>query len=437
MKRPLLVIIIIFCLCTSVCALSILHLSDIHLDPYYKEGASNDCLLGSIGLRCCQRTSYPIGPGKANKWGDYNCDTPFLLLNHTIQWIKQNIPVDYVFYTGDSVSHHDFEQVLNWNENYNTMETVNYLLEQLGVQVFSVFGNHDSYPAVDQLWGLWPVINTTNELWGIDGKQYGYGYYKNNSTALGTVLGLNCLWNDIHNLLVSTNLTKDWAGQMAWVSKVLTSLNFSQSSTPIILLSHMSPYTGEATQTFTDFIQSVSSPFLLQFYGHTHTDEYRIIRNISGAPVGVAYIVGSVMPDQHYPLFRVYDYDPILKSITNFDTFYHNLTLQWEIPDKFIGYERLYNAKESYGLIDLSLQSWVEFTQRMYENDTLFQIYCNYMAPPQNVCNKAGTLCDIDVAYCGHRNDGSDDDVVKINDINDNDNDNDNEQIVCVDDIPP
>ena len=79
--------------------------------------------------------------------------------------------------------------------------------------------------------------------------------------------------------------------------------------------------------------------------------------------------------------------------------YYLNLTKQ-QHENNFIGYQRLFSAIESYNMKDLSPKSWIDLVNRMLTNNTIFELYCSHMAPPQYSCNKNSILCDIDEIYC-------------------------------------
>lgn len=67
--------------------INILHLSDVHYDPKYQEGANALC-----GKTACCRHDQGIPDKKENgagKWGDYrSCDTPKKAMEDAFQHIK-------------------------------------------------------------------------------------------------------------------------------------------------------------------------------------------------------------------------------------------------------------------------------------------------------------------------------------------------------------
>src|SRR3989344_984504 len=79
-----------------------LHITDIHFDPEYAVGAPTMCQIPD--MRCCRTTSIPKplnSSVKASKWGEYTCDSPFLLIDQTMKWITTNLKdIDFVVWTG-------------------------------------------------------------------------------------------------------------------------------------------------------------------------------------------------------------------------------------------------------------------------------------------------------------------------------------------------
>jgi len=69
---------------------SFVHITDIHIDPYYEPGSLNDC----NEPLCCRSTSGPVPLGEkrrqAGRWGDYgNCDTPIRTLRSALNRIRE------------------------------------------------------------------------------------------------------------------------------------------------------------------------------------------------------------------------------------------------------------------------------------------------------------------------------------------------------------
>lgn len=150
---------------------NVLHLSDVHYQKSYKEGAVGNC----VNLMCCKRGSIylPIGqqggyfkrlgPMPAPKMGFYRCDTPLSLFDSTMFDVKQKERelvfeemdknngeaqdgFDFALFTGDMVDHDPFE--VSYEESISEEEqSFRKFKEYLGgIPVYPVLGNHDTYP---------------------------------------------------------------------------------------------------------------------------------------------------------------------------------------------------------------------------------------------------------------------------------------------------
>lgn len=62
--------------------LTMLHLSDMHIDLEYKEGTAATC----DSIFCCREEfGYPTDPSQAaGKWGSFQCDLPVVTLQHLL-----------------------------------------------------------------------------------------------------------------------------------------------------------------------------------------------------------------------------------------------------------------------------------------------------------------------------------------------------------------
>jgi len=351
-----------------------IQLTDIHYDQFYTEGAPTNCVLGV--MKCCKSSSIPLDPpGKANKFGEYVCDTSPLLFTSMISWIKQNLEFDYVIYTGDSVSHYDLDQ--NWPINFQVIQTVTNLLQTLEKPVYSVLGNHDS-GFVDQLYGLDPVVTDVARVWENDTltnnasiRNFGQGgYYKSHN-----ICGLNSLWYDKNNLLLLLNETYDWFNQYDWAGEKLDNCT---------LISHIFPTAG--TDKFNQFMLTVKPRY--QLYGHSHTDKFIIYNDL------VSWIAPSIVPDGHDPSIRLFQYDRDTGTILDYQQYTLNLTQQQK-NDSFLGLELKYSARLEYDLKDMSSDTWWDLAKKMKNNATLLSIYCSHLG---SSCTNA--LCDINPSLC-------------------------------------
>ncbi|RWS18260.1 sphingomyelin phosphodiesterase-like protein [Leptotrombidium deliense] len=133
--------------------MKILHISDIHYDPYYEPGSVVNC----AGKICCRRESNSLNnnesDGSAGYWGelwssDYKkgvCGTPLQIIEKTLEHISKTQKIDVVFWTGDNARH---MPISSSELIFQTTKTITELLHIYfkNVAVFPSLGNHDGLP---------------------------------------------------------------------------------------------------------------------------------------------------------------------------------------------------------------------------------------------------------------------------------------------------
>lgn len=375
-----------------------LHISDIHFDSLYSPNTPNNCVLGDTGMGCCRNDSMPLSPyNNASVWGDYNCDTPYSLLYSTINWINDNLDFDFVIYTGDSVDHNEFVQ--NYSKNLYEIETVAKLLSTLNKPIFPVLGNHDTWP-IDQLYpingSIPPFYNIVlTDIANIYLKNFNFstdmyntfkkgGYYTNDF-----LVATNSLFYDKNNMADYFCPNCDFQNQNEFIQNSL--------KTPKFVIGHIPPGAGEAVNTYTNFITNISDnyPVLGFLFGHSHIDEFRLLKkdNIFSS---VVFLAPSLVPNHHFPTFRRYITDNNL-VISNYEQYALNLTKT--IETNKIDYYISYTPKSLYDMNDLSSESFVSLYKEFSYNDTLFQNFMrNYNVGFYTYCDtncKNDILCDI------------------------------------------
>jgi len=383
-----------------------IQITDPHLDLSYKAGAYADCFQGAFGMGCCRENSIPFPRNRtSSEWGDYSCDSPQLLLNRSLTWISANFPKpDFIMWTGDSVAHDDLSQTSH--KNLHTIQVMTDIIDHVypNTLVIPALGNHDAR-FVDQstkppskftihvgdIWKKWldqcsPKYAPTRAY---DNFQYG-GYY----TCLNeTLIVLNSLYYDNNNFLDRQN--PDPADQKAWMYDMLQELSL-KGKRNIWLMGHIPPGVSQCNHTFTEFYLKTmwkhEDIMKYSFWGHTHKDQIKLIGST------VAYIAPSLVPNQHFPQFRVYTYDRETRDILNYLQYGLNLreliTQQNQNPNKplppnafkyFLNYE----AKKAYGLPTMDYDSWNDLVNSMRGNETLFEQYysrMSYGVKPHDPC---------------------------------------------------
>lgn len=127
--------------------LHILHLTDIHYDPWYTPGSSAEC----NEPLCCQRfNSYDLDYSNgAGFWGDYrDCDLPWHTLVQSLKHIKaqHGSKLDFIIQTGDVIDHMIWETSVS--KNKAVYDRVTHKIYELfpDVPVYPCIGNHEPHP---------------------------------------------------------------------------------------------------------------------------------------------------------------------------------------------------------------------------------------------------------------------------------------------------
>lgn len=372
----------------------VLHLTDIHVDIEYREGADAEC-----GEPLCCR-AFDINPAPnasraAGRWGDYrHCDMPLGTLESLFQHLSfiNADQFDYVIFTGD-IPAHDV-----WNQTQIAQLTNLQRLSGLfrkylpNTPVYVAMGNHESVPcnsfptdetspdesmawlysAVLQAWGYWLPTSTYQTI--MRG-----GFYTFSPFPGFRIVSLNSNYGASLNWWLFLNDT-DPQGQLQWLADVLQ--DAEDKGEKVQILSHFPP--GETLKAFSwnyyRLVNRYESTIVGQFHGHTHKDEFQVfydLQNRSRA-VGVSYIGGSVTPySELNSAYRIYtldgNYPGSSWEVLDYTHYYFDLAK----ANKGLAtsWRKEYSPKEGYQMKNLYPEEWDRLIYRMRDNDTLFQMY--------------------------------------------------------------
>lgn len=289
------------------------HITDFHLDLTY-EPTETACY-------------YKYEERTKTTFGDYGCDSSWALVESALRFMrtKRGDNVEYVIWSGDSIA------------NFSAIKTVEALAKStvLFKQFFSTFfvipvlGHTDNptsdpimYKHVTDLWKLWlpsEALETFSKG----------GYYSIEQKNRPTIVVLNT------NYMASD---KDPFGQWEWLEKVLQ--NVRQKRSTAYIFGHMPPGFVEPTREYMPkclmsdnnnarylrMVENYADIISGQFFGHLHTDTFRVFYNATGKPVSYALITPSVSPrDYNNPAFRLYKFDDFSGKIHDYEQFYLDL----------------------------------------------------------------------------------------------------------------
>uniref|UniRef100_A0A3Q2H9K1 Sphingomyelin phosphodiesterase acid like 3B n=1 Tax=Equus caballus TaxID=9796 RepID=A0A3Q2H9K1_HORSE len=323
------------------------HISDLHLDPDYK--VSEDPL-----QVCPSAGSQPVP--SAGPWGDYLCDSPWVLINSSIYAMKEIEPEpDFILWTGDDTPHVPNEKL----GEAAVLEIVERLTKLIR-EVFPGAFYSEKLPGPSGA-GRIVVLNTNL-------------YYSNNEQTAGMA---------------------DPGQQFQWLEDVLT--NASRAGDMVYIIGHVPPGFFEKTRNKAWFREGFNEEYLKvvqkhhrviagQFFGHHHTDSFRMFYDDAGAPISVMFLTPGVTPwkttlpgvvnGANNPGIRVFEYDQATLSLQDMVTYFVNLSQanaqgapSWELE---------YRVTEAYGVPNASTRSMHAALDRIANDQGALQRYYAY-----------------------------------------------------------
>uniref|UniRef100_A0A667GLZ1 Sphingomyelin phosphodiesterase acid like 3B n=1 Tax=Lynx canadensis TaxID=61383 RepID=A0A667GLZ1_LYNCA len=323
------------------------HISDLHLDPDYK--VSEDPL-----QVCPSAGSQPVP--NAGPWGDYLCDSPWVLINSSIYAMKEIEPKpDFILWTGDDTPHVP-------NERLGEAAVLG-IVDRLTRLIREVFPGAFYAEKLPGLSGAGRVVVLNTNL-----------YYGNNEQTAGMA---------------------DPARQFQWLEDVLT--NASRAKEMVYIIGHVPPGFFEKTRNKAWFREGFNEEYLKvvrkhhhviagQFFGHHHTDSFRMFYDDTGAPISVMFLTPGVTPwkttlpgvvnGANNPGIRVFEYDRATLSLQDMVTYFVNLS---QANEKGIPlWELEYRLTEAYGVPDAGSRSMHAALGRIASDPGTLQRYYVY-----------------------------------------------------------
>nr|XP_027229241.1 sphingomyelin phosphodiesterase-like [Penaeus vannamei] len=372
--------------------LKVLHLSDTHMDPLYAPGSNAAC----PEELCCREESgiAETEEDEAWYWGDYrHCGSPPWMLEDMLAHARAAHPdLDYVMWTGDVVPHNMWSTSREWN--LRLVRETNALVRKWfpDVPVFPVVGNHEMSPldqysnpgdAPEELSADWlyeelaaqwahliPSFNDSTVLHA--------GYYSVLIKPGFRVISFNSMFGYGSNIwLVQTS--NDPAGELAWLEDQLAKAEAAGEL--VHLLGHIPPGIIDVhrawSREYNRIVVRYENVIRGQFFGHTHFDEFQVFHD-GERPVGVAYVAPSQTPWYDLnPAYRVYHVDgdrpDTTRLVLDHETYFLNLTAAEASGEAH--WERLYSARDAYGMAALTPADWQDLAERMAADRSLFDVY--------------------------------------------------------------
>ncbi|KAM9243833.1 acid sphingomyelinase-like phosphodiesterase 3b [Dugong dugon] len=384
------------------------HISDLHLDPDYK--VSEDPL-----QVCPSAGSQPVS--NAGPWGNYLCDSPWALINSSIYAMKQILPEpDFILWTGDDTPHVPNEKL----GEAAVLEIVERLTKLIRVvfpdtKVYAALGNHDFHPKNQFPAGSNSIYNQVAELWRPWLSNESITLFKEGAfyseklpgpSRAGRIVVLNT--NLYYRNNEQTAGMADPGKQFQWLEDVLT--NASWAGEMVYIIGHVPPGFFEKARNKAWFRKDFNERYLEvvrkhhrviagQFFGHHHTDSFRMFYDDTGAPISVMFLTPGVTPwkttlpgvvdGANNPGIRVIEYDQATLNLQDVVTYFVNLsqanaqgTPSWQLE---------YRLTEAYGVPDASARCMHSALGRIARDQGVLQRYYVYNSVSYDTqnCGKA------------------------------------------------
>ncbi|XP_060778141.1 acid sphingomyelinase-like phosphodiesterase 3b [Neoarius graeffei] len=383
------------------------HITDLHWDDSYRLTDGNS---GSV----CNSSGGRPTP-QAGKFGDYFCDSPWDLISSSVHAMKDILPdPDFIIWTGDDTPHVPNEK-LGEEAVLRIIGNLTHIIKTLfpKTKVYSALGNHDYHPKsqlpptqsniyeqIQKLWEDWldPASRDTF-------KRGGYYTEKLLNQTGFRVLVLNTnLYYDQNKI---TENIKDPADQFKWADQVLTEA--AKNKEKVYIVGHIPPgffekkrhkpwFRPEFNQQYIKLIQKYHDIIIGQFFGHHHTDSFRMFYGTSGSPISAMFLSPGVTPwkttlpgvvdGANNPAIRVFEYDNKTLLIEDIVTYYLNLTYANLARARW---EKEYRLTEAFRVPDASPASMHRVLEQITHENCYLQKYYDF-----NSVNYDLSICNAD-----------------------------------------
>uniref|UniRef100_A0A8C5LSR6 Acid sphingomyelinase-like phosphodiesterase n=1 Tax=Leptobrachium leishanense TaxID=445787 RepID=A0A8C5LSR6_9ANUR len=386
------------------------HLTDLHLDPNYTVTSDPKSVCPSAGDQLVT---------DAGKWGNYLCDSPYALINSSILAMRAILPdPDFILWTGDDTPHVPDDKL----GEEAVLDIVEYLTNLIRetfptTKVYAALGNHDFHPKNQQPINNNTIYNNISEFWSpwlnkesIPRFQNGAFYSEelvNINTGHVIVLNTN-LYYDVNR--ITANM-EDPGDQLKWLEEELT--NASQQRKKVYIVGHIPPgyfekkrqkpwFRENFNKRYVEIIQKHHNVIEGQFFGHHHTDSFRMFYSNSGNPISTMFISPGVSPwkttlpgvdnGANNPGIRLFEYDRSSLQVLDAVTYYLNLTYANKEAPRW---EKEYRLTEAFQIPDGSAQSMHIALEKIAKDHCYLQKYYEYNSVSYDM-ETCGDFCRVD-----------------------------------------
>ncbi|XP_057663019.1 acid sphingomyelinase-like phosphodiesterase 3b isoform X1 [Diorhabda carinulata] len=384
------------------------HITDIHYDGHvYSHGDAR---------KGCWRSDYEGGKGKGarrqmGRFGDYSCDSTWELIESAAQLMmtRHYDNVEFVLWTGDGISHS--ARRLPDSIQRKLLQNLTDLLGKTFKSqfVFPALGHDDPFgkEELTKMWSRWLPTDSLKTF-----QSGGYYIFERKMLKLQIVV-LNT------NLMKRGENDEDALQQWVWLDSVLA--KFQKNGETVYLVGHVPPglnerqrgstaskhfaYLDYHNKRYLDIVRKYAGIIAGQFFGHLHSDTFKVIYSTNGKPISWAMVAPSVTPKRtidgpNNPGLRLYKFDKDTGQVFDYTQFYLDLSAANANENRIAEWAVEYNFSTYYSINEInagSLHALADkFTQDNPFGNSVFNKY--YRANSVRINNNPSG-CD---ATCAH-----------------------------------
>ena len=334
-------------------------ISDIHFDPFADPAIVDELVASDVeGWRAIFESSREQG------FAQYGSDSNYPLMSSALEAAARLLPrPDFVLYPGDYLAHH-FETKFDASagggpEAYRrfVIKTMAFVSEELqdafsGAPVYGTLGNADSVCGDYMIAPGQAFLAAVGEIWAANSEhpeafaEFGVGgfYAVPHPTVRGRdLIALNnVFWSTNYDDRCNPEGGDPGAALLAWLEWTLYRTKLRGRSASLLFhippgidsfnsahgkgtcQANVTPYLEDAyAEPFLALLETYQDVLQSSFSGHTHMDNFRVVRTAAGAPILLTHITPAVSPIyQNNPAFGLVLYDRKSGDPTDYATVY-------------------------------------------------------------------------------------------------------------------
>jgi len=399
-------------------------ISDIHFDPFH-----DPSLFEKLADQPVEHWKQILASSRNLQFSRYGQDTNYSLLKSTLDDALKRIPdPDFIIYPGDSTAH-------NWQKKYDSMakhshlsdpaayrsfktKTIQFLARQFRQRwphtpVVATLGNNDSYcgdymitpqgPFLSMFANAWaPLLGDSINLSAFRKSFSDHSHYTMRIPSMRhhrVIVFDNVYWSNRYDNACGAATQTPALDQLAWLETVLA--DSSAAGEKVWLLLHIPAgvnnfvssnakqdnYAGPVTywqqaltSRFAQLVERYGSTIQIVFAGHTHMDDFRIIR-LDGKASLLMKIAPSVSPVfGNNPAYQIYDYDCDSGRLKNYRTFFlTNLSTYLELGSAAVpNWDLEYDFQKAYKLPSLNAATVEKLANGIKTDGTIRKAYSDF-----------------------------------------------------------